>query len=265
MKTLLFHNEDNSVFVEYVTDLIDGNDALTIMSVKGLDNPETVAFGFKDKCQVSTLTAEKAFATAANLILDIYESDQAVIHSVTDVELAITTDSLTGGTIDTAYSKQCVAVGGNGAKTWSAVGLPDGLTIGASTGLISGTPQDVNDTYSVEITVEDAWGVTDTVELDLVMAASAKHDILTFSLAAQTGAATINAGAHTVAIEVANGTVVTALVATFTKSYGAAVAVGATPQVSGTTPNNFTSAVTYVVTSQSGVAQNWTVTVTVAA
>ena len=84
------------------------------------------------------------------------------------------------------------------------------------------------------------------------------NDILTFVLAAQTGAATINAGAHTVAITVANGTVVTALVPVIGVSLGASIL----PE-SGEA-KNFTSHVVYAVESANGISQNWTVTVTVA-
>lgn len=90
------------------------------------------------------------------------------------------------------------------------------------------------------------------------------NNILAFSLAEQTGAATIDADNHTVAIEVENGTTVTALVATFQLSDGASAKVSTTEQVSGTTANNFTSPVTYIITSANGEVQNWTVTVTVA-
>jgi hypothetical protein len=61
-----------------------------------------------------------------------------------------------------------------------------------------------------------------------------------------------------------SGTDVTALVATFTTSTGASVTVGSTPQVSETTPNNFTSPVTYTVTAADAKTQDYTVTVTVA-
>jgi hypothetical protein len=88
-------------------------------------------------------------------------------------------------------------------------------------------------------------------------------DFLQFSMAEQTGAATINASNHTIAIEVAEGTNVTALVATFRLSALATAAVGSTPQVSGTTANDFTLPVVYAVTAGDGTtAQNWTVTVT---
>lgn len=110
------------------------------------------------------------------------------------------------------------------------------------------------------------WRVTRLSEVvsPVVLRAATGHNILTFSLAAQTGAATIDPAAHTVAITVANGTTVTALVATFTTTPGSTVLIGATPQVSGTTANNFTSPKTYIITSESGTPQNWVVTVTVA-
>ena len=61
------------------------------------------------------------------------------------------------------------------------------------------------------------------------------------------------------------GTNVTALVANFTASPYAVVTIGGVVQVSGTNANDFTAAKTYVVTSEAGVAQNYTVTVTITA
>lgn len=90
-------------------------------------------------------------------------------------------------------------------------------------------------------------------------------EILTFSLAAQTGAATIDSEAGTIDIEVANGTTITALVATFTLSTGASAKVATVAQVSAVTANNFTSPVTYAVTSEHGEVKNWVVSVSVAA
>lgn len=85
------------------------------------------------------------------------------------------------------------------------------------------------------------------------------NDITSFSLAEQTGAATITAGTHTVAIEVANGTVVTALVPTI------AVSLGASLDPASGIAQDFTSPVVYSVEAADGTTQNWTVTVTVAA
>jgi len=72
----------------------------------------------------------------------------------------------------------------------------------------------------------------------------------------------IDKGAHTVSATVPYATDLTNLVATFTMNEGATAKVGATDQVSGTTPNDFTNAVTYTLTAQDGVTtQNWVVSV----
>ena len=75
---------------------------------------------------------------------------------------------------------------------------------------------------------------------------------------------TITEATHTIGVTVPYGTNVSALVASFTTS-GASVKVGSTTQVSGTTPNNFTSPVTYTVTAADASTQAYTVAVTVAA
>ncbi|MFZ3013541.1 MAG: putative Ig domain-containing protein [Nitrospira sp.] len=56
--------------------------------------------------------------------------------------LAITTSILPVGTIGTAYNTALVATGGTGDKSWSVSSgtLPAGLSLNASTGVISGTP-----------------------------------------------------------------------------------------------------------------------------
>jgi Domain of unknown function (DUF2341)/Cadherin-like beta sandwich domain/Divergent InlB B-repeat domain len=105
-------------------------------------------------------------------------------------------------------------------------------------------------------------------KLDIIYsqgAPSTAAQITAYSLPGQTGAAAINSAAGTIGVTVPAGTNVTALVATFTTSAGvSSVKVGGVAQVSGTTPNNFTSPVVYAVTAQDGVTvQNWTVTVTV--
>jgi len=73
---------------------------------------------------------------------------------------------------------------------------------------------------------------------------------------------TIDEGTHAIAATVPFGTNVSALVATFTTT-GASVKVGSMTQVSGTTPNDFTSPVTYTVTAADDTTQRYVVTVTV--
>ncbi len=79
-------------------------------------------------------------------------------------------------------------------------------------------------------------------------------------------ATVINELANTIAVTVPNGTIVTALVATFTTTGTGVppVRVGTVTQVSGTTANNFTAPVVYTVTAGDCSTRIYTVTVTVA-
>ena len=83
-----------------------------------------------------------------------------------------------------------------------------------------------------------------------------------FELAAQTGPAVIDGQAGTIVLEVANGTDLTALVATFSKTTDVtATEVNSVGQTSTATPNDFSAPVTYVLSD--GVAsRNWVVTIT---
>ena len=94
-------------------------------------------------------------------------------------------------------------------------------------------------------------------------APSSDKAITAFSLASPAAAGTIDESAKTIALSVPYRTTVTALVASFTTT-GASVAVGSTAQVSGTTANDFSKAVTYTVTAADGSTVNYVVTVTVA-
>jgi hypothetical protein len=118
-------------------------------------------------------------------------------------------------------------------------------------------------TSLVDYTVVAEDGITSKDWTVNVREISTATDITSFSLAGQTSA-NINAASHTISVLVPHGTNVSNLTATFTLSTGATVKVGATDQVSGTTTNNFSSAVTYIVTAEDGTTtQNWAVTVSV--
>jgi hypothetical protein len=67
------------------------------------------------------------------------------------------------GEVNVAYSDQLTVTGGTSPYVWSvsAGALPPGLTLGASTGLLSGIPTTAG-TYSFTVKVTDHSGLTDT-------------------------------------------------------------------------------------------------------
>ena len=117
-------------------------------------------------------------------------------------------------------------------------------------------------TSQVAYVVSAADGTTATYNVTVTKASATAKAITAYTLAGVAGV--ITEPAHTIAVVVPNGTVVTALVATFTTT-GVNVAVGATTQISGTTPNNFSGPVAYVVTDGNGLTATYNVTVTLAA
>jgi len=139
--------------------------------------------------------------------------------------------------------------------------LPAGATAEVGDTLqVSGTT--VNDyTNSVVYTVVAENGSVQNWTVTVTSDYSNKNDIVLFSIPQQTGPAVINNVNHTVNIEVANATDLTGLVATFTLSAGATAQVNGVAQVSGVTANNYTNPVAFKVTAQSGVAQDWMITV----
>ena len=180
--------------------------------------------------------------------------------------LSVSSIGSTNAAIATYNYKQALAAQVAGTKVeiaiteyTSAAAPVAGAIIISGTALISNVnsenPDNEKLTFSLDMTFDGASRVE----------TNPATDFLDYTFPEQTGPATISTGAHTVAIEVANGTSVSALVATFIASGLSVVDVSDVVQVSGTTANDFTSPVVYTITAADGsTEQDWTVTVTVA-
>jgi len=98
-------------------------------------------------------------------------SPTAVILDVTSyfdyAFLSITTSSLPSAYDNIPYSATLNAQGGVPPYTWTATGLPSGLTLGKSTGVISGTTTAAQGANPVTVTVTDSSSNTVTVTLNL--------------------------------------------------------------------------------------------------
>jgi hypothetical protein len=129
---------------------------------------------------------------------------------------------------------------------------------GATIDPASGTVTDFSSPVTYTVTAEDGINTREWV-VSIQTLPNTEADITGFSLAEQTGPATINRTDHTVDIEVVSGTDITSLVPAIELSPGATV------DPAGGVGRDFTDAVDYLVTAEDGVTtQNWTVNVSVA-
>jgi hypothetical protein len=135
-----------------------------------------------------------------------------------------------------------------------------GVTIGTAV-QTSGTTLN-SFTNPVVYTVTAADGSTANYTVTVTVASNAAKAITAYSVLGVTGI--INEAAKTIAVTMPMGTNLTALAATFTIT-GKSVTVGLAlvPQISGTTPNDFTNSVTYRVTAADNSFVDYLVTVTV--
>lgn len=81
---------------------------------------------------------------------------------------SITTSSLPDGERTVPYSMSIAAANGTPAYTWSASGLPNGLSINAATGVLSGTPA-VAGPFDITFLVTDVAGASDSSTLHLTL------------------------------------------------------------------------------------------------
>ncbi len=75
-----------------------------------------------------------------------------------------------GGEVNVAYSNQLTVTGGTSPFTWSVASgsLPPGVTLGASTGLLSGTPTAAG-TFSFTVKVTDNAGLSDSAPVSITI------------------------------------------------------------------------------------------------
>jgi large repetitive protein len=93
-------------------------------------------------------------------------------YSLSVVEpLVIAKPTAAGAEVGQSFKLELKATGGKAPYTWSAEGLPSGLTLDAASGVISGTPADVS-TATVKVTVTDALG--EATEMDVSLRVEAK-------------------------------------------------------------------------------------------
>ncbi len=96
-------------------------------------------------------------------------TSSSITFTVNNLHLQISTTSLPGGQVGTAYSATLQATGGTAPYTWSVPNgqLPGGLSLSAA-GLITGTPT-VSGNAALAIGVSDSAGLTASATLNLAI------------------------------------------------------------------------------------------------
>ena len=129
---------------------------------------------------------------------------KALSMVVNPAALTVVTSALANGKAGTPYSQTLGASGGNGSYNWSlsAGSLPAGLSVNASTGVISGTPASAG-TWSFTVRVADATSAA-TKALSMVVNPSSPSSPLSLTITSPQANA-VTRGTMTFTVEVGNG------------------------------------------------------------
>ncbi|MBC7463999.1 MAG: InlB B-repeat-containing protein, partial [Actinobacteria bacterium] len=133
-------------------------------SMTGTDTSSVVrASGFNSttSASVTGLTSRTVYYFKAVAVTSVTSSGEILSFTT----LGISTSSLASGAVSTAYSAEVIGVGGSSSYIWSitAGSLPAGLTLNASTGVISGTPTTAG-TSNFTVTITDNGFSTSTLK-----------------------------------------------------------------------------------------------------
>lgn len=146
---------------------------LTLSSAGTISGTPTASGSFTCTVKVIDSTAPTAQTASESLTL-------AVAAAVTPV--SITTTSLPAATQSAAFLAALVATGGTTPYTWSisAGSLPAGVTLAASTGVISGTPTAAGtSTFAVKVTDSTSPTVqTASANFSLTVASSSSYSVM---------------------------------------------------------------------------------------
>ncbi|WP_162843852.1 putative Ig domain-containing protein, partial [Allorhizobium taibaishanense] len=94
-------------------------------------------------------------ATDANSVNGAASYSLAVAEPSVTLTLSPSSGALAAGAVGTTYSQSISASSGTAPYTYSASGLPDGLSLDASTGAVTGTPTTAG-SYAITVTVTDS-------------------------------------------------------------------------------------------------------------
>ena len=139
---------------EYAETITDQNPAGGWTDSSGAENGDKCAWvssGAGASANVAFSTGTFAMQTTWSNDVTGCQMSHAIVGGGGTGGVTVTNPGNRTGTVGTATSLTLTASGGTGSYTWSATGLPPGLSLNTSTGVISGTPTTAG-TYTVTAT-----------------------------------------------------------------------------------------------------------------
>jgi len=145
----------------------------------------SLSAGLSLNVSTGAITGTPTTAGTSNFTVQVQDGNSATANKnlsiVVSAQLSISTSSLPGSDIGSAYSQTLAATGGMTPYAWSITSgsLPAGLSMNASTGAITGTPTTAG-TSTFTVQVQDGNSATANKNLSIVV--SAQPSISTSSL-----------------------------------------------------------------------------------
>ncbi|HEY5196811.1 MAG TPA: putative Ig domain-containing protein [Solirubrobacteraceae bacterium] len=132
--------------------------------------------GLSLSASTGLISGTPSAVVSASFTIQLKDADNQVVTQSASISVVgdpvLAFPAPPAGEVGVAYSDQLAASGGTGTYTWSvAAGLPPGVTLGASTGLLSGTPTSAGP-FSFTVTVTDGAGQVATEATSLNITAT---------------------------------------------------------------------------------------------
>jgi hypothetical protein len=135
----------------------------------------TLPPGFSLNAATGVISGTPTTTAIANFTVTVTDSSspaRSASQSFSITALAVTTATLPAATVGTPYSQTLAASGGTNHYTWSIINgvLPQGLTLNAATGAITGTPTSLGtENFTVMVTDSASPAGTATQALSITV------------------------------------------------------------------------------------------------